>query len=199
MKSSRKPRADSKLKTLPDESQEAMWALLHPQDKDTQAWTLEAVGAHVAETHGFTVSLSTLSDWHSWYALRRRMEAASAMARQTAMELAANPDMSPDYIDRVAQTVFAAETLERRDIKGYTAIARLRQTDKSLDQRDQQLKQRDQELVQREKLVAQSERRVAVLEKKAAFADAVKKAAENSEGGITAEQMAEIERKLKMM
>ena len=43
------------------------------------------------------------------------------------------------------------------------------------------------------------ERKVALLEEKARFADEVKKAAANREGGLTAEDMAEIERKLKLM
>lgn len=44
------------------------------------------------------------------------------------------------------------------------------------------------------------ERKVALLEEKAAFADEVrKKASERPEGGLTAEDMAEIERRLKLM
>jgi hypothetical protein len=74
--------------------------------------------------------------------------------------------------------VFTAETLEDGNVKGYVALAKLRLASRALDH---------------------DARRLAVLEAKAAFADAVKAAAENSTGGITAEQMAEIERKLKLL
>jgi hypothetical protein len=174
MTKEKKPRADSKLKNLPDTDQEAMWQLMHPADAETKAWSLEQVACHIQNTHGFSVALSTLSEWHSWYSLRRRMEHAARRANQTALELARNSDMTPEDIHRVAQTVFTAEALEQGDIKGYVALARLRQGDKSLEQRDKQLDQRDQELTQRETLVAQSERRVALLEAKAAQADAAK-------------------------
>jgi hypothetical protein len=146
----KKPRADSKLKNLPEAAQEAMWLLMHPSDAETTAWTLEAVAVHVLDTFNFSVSLSTLSEWHSWYALKRRMEAAAERANQTSIELAKNSDMTPEDIERVAQTVFTAETLEAGNVKGYVALAKLRLQSRALDH---------------------DARRLAVLEAKAAKAD----------------------------
>jgi hypothetical protein len=122
----KKPRADSKLKNLPEAEMEAIWLLMHPADTETQAWTLDAVAVHVQDTYRFSVALSTLSEWHAWYALKRRMEMAAQRANQTSIELARNSDLSPEDIERVAQTVFTAETLERGDVGGYVQLAKLR-------------------------------------------------------------------------
>jgi len=74
--------------------------------------------------------------------------------------------------------VFTAEMLEAGNVRAYVALAKLRLVNRQVDL---------------------DERRIELLEKKAQFADLVKKAAENKQGGVTAEEMAEIERKLKMM
>lgn len=175
----KKPRADSKLKNLAEGDQETLWLLMHPTDSTVAAYTLEAVQVHVQDEHGFSVALSTLSEWHSWYALKQRMEAAAERANQTSIELAKNSDLTPEDIERVAQTVFTAETLEAGNVKGYVALAKLRLASRALDHDARKLK---------------------LLEKKAAFYDAVKaKANEPGTGGVTAEQMEDIERRLKMM
>ena len=41
MQAQKKPRADSKLKNLPEEAQEALWSLMHPTDREIPAATLE--------------------------------------------------------------------------------------------------------------------------------------------------------------
>ena len=125
MKPDKKPRADSKLKNLPEEDQAGIWAMLHPTSKDTPAMTLEAVAVAIQASHGFSVAISTLSEWHSWYSLERRMLNARNRANQTALQLAANPDFTPEEIDRAAQTVFTSEMLEGGNVKGYVALATL--------------------------------------------------------------------------
>jgi len=52
--------------------------------------------------------------------------------------------------------------------------------------------------LQREK-IDQDNRRITLLEKKAAFVDEMKDKSENREGGLTSEDMEEIERKLKLL
>lgn len=126
MSTIKKPRADSKLKNLPDSDQEAIWTLMHPADAETKAWTLDAVAAHVQESYQFSVALSTLSEWHAWYALKLRMDMAAERANQTALRLAKDSDLSPEDIERVAQTVFTAETLQGGDVDGYVKLAKLR-------------------------------------------------------------------------
>ena len=126
MKTLKKPRADSKLKNLAQADQETLWLLMHPTDSTVPAYTLEAAAVHCQEELALSVSVSTLSEWHAWYALAQRMEAAAQRANQTAIELARNSDLTPADIERVAQTVFTAETLETGNVKGYVALAKLR-------------------------------------------------------------------------
>lgn len=159
MTASKKPRADSKLKNLAESDQETIWRLLHPSDSTVQAATLEAVQIFIASDLGFSVALSTLSEWHSWYALKLRMESAAARANQTAIELAKNSDLTPEDIERVAQTVFTAETLQQGNVKSYVALAKLGLARRSLDL---------------------DSRRVSLLESKAAQADRASAVANDS-------------------
>ena len=171
----KKPRADSKLKNLADGDQETLWLLMHPTDSTVEAYTLEAVQVHVQEEHGFSVSLSTLSEWHSWYALKRRMDNAAARANQTALELARNSDLSAEEIDRVAQTGVTAETLESGNVKGYVALAKLRLASRALDH---------------------DARKLALLEENASQAKAKLQeamAGAKSAGGLTPETLKQIE------
>lgn len=161
----KKPRADSKLKNLPDHIQEGFWLLLHPTDAEVKPYTLEDLGGEIYDKHQLSVSISTLSEWHSWYALKRRMEAAAARANQTSIELAKNSDLTPEDIERVAQTVFTAETLEAGNVKGYVALAKLRIASRALDH---------------------DARKLAILEAKAAKADKAEEVAKNA--SITSEE-----------
>jgi hypothetical protein len=163
----KKPRADSKLKNLPDSDQEGLWLLMHPTDPETQAWTLDAVAVHIQETYQISVALSTLSEWHAWYALKRRMEMASQRANQTAIELAKNSDLSPEDIERAAQTVFTAEALQSGDVSAYVALAKLRLASRSLDH---------------------DARKLAILEAKAAKADEASKVM--GDGSLSEEERA---------
>lgn len=163
----KEPRADAKLKTLPEESQAAIFALF-TATPDREPMTLEDACGWVYAQKGISVSLDTLSRWRSWYALRARMDAAKAKAEQARLEmLTQNPDMSPERLEEVAQMVFTAETLEGGDIKNYVALATLR------------LNQRRTEM---------DERKLKLLEAKAAQADAAKAL---SASDMTADQKAD--------
>lgn len=178
MEPEKQPRPDAKLKNLPEADQEALWDWLHPSDPDAKRMTLDEAQAEVPLRWGFTVSRSSLSEWRAWYALRRRMNAARERAEQTRLELIADGTLTPDAIEKAAQTVFTAESLDGGNVKAFVALAKLNLARRKLDQ---------------------DERRIALLEKKASAYDELKKAAESREGGVTAEDMAEIERRLKLM
>lgn len=171
----KKPRADAKLKNLAQPDQETLWLLMHPTDSTIPAYTLEAAQVHVLEEHGVSVGISALSEWHSWYALKQRMEAAAERANQTALELAQNSELTPEDIERVAQTVFTAETLEAGNVKGYVALAKLRIASRALDH---------------------DARKLRLLEDAAADAKAkllALAASGKSTGGLTAETLKQIE------
>ena len=163
----RKPNANAKLKLLPDDVQEALWYLLHPEDPERKPMTLEALCGHIMREHGVSVGITTVSEWRSWYGLKRRMDRAAERALQTALELERNSDLTPADIERAAQTVFTAEALEAGDIAGYVALANLRLSARQLDM---------------------DERRVAVLEKKAAQAEAAEQV--SKDGSLNEEQKA---------
>lgn len=151
----KKPRADSKLKNLPEEHQETLWLLLHPTDEDTKPYTLEAALVYVQEEHGFdTLSISSLSEWRRWYALKLRMENAAARAEQARDQLLMeDPEAAEELLDRRARLVFKAEALENRDPLSWVRVKKTEQTDTVL------------------KL---DERKLALLERKAQAADAAK-------------------------
>jgi hypothetical protein len=171
----KKPRADSKLKNLPEHLQEGFWLLLHPTDAEVRPYTLEDLGGEIYDKHALSVSVSTLSEWHSWYALRLRMESAAERANQTAIELAKNSDLTPEDIERVAQTVFTAETLQAGNVKGYVALAKLRLAARALDHDARKLR-----LV--EDAAADAKARLLALA-----------ATGKATGGLTAETLAQIE------
>jgi len=150
MEPDKQPRADAKLKNLPDEDQEALWEYLHPSDPEERRRTLNEAQSEVPLRHGFTVSLASLSEWRSWWGLRRRINAARERAEQTRLELLKDASLRPEDIERAAQAIFTAESLEQGNAKAYVALATLRLKGKQLDL---------------------DRARLALLEKKAAMAD----------------------------
>ncbi|RYD19905.1 MAG: hypothetical protein EOP88_17100 [Verrucomicrobiaceae bacterium] len=122
----RKVHSNSVLKNLPREDQEVLWELYHPSDKDTPAYSVEQCLVHVLEQHGKLVkSPDTFYKWHDWYSLERRLDSAAERAEQARLELAKDPTITPEDLDRVAQTVFMAESLQSGNAKVYVALAKL--------------------------------------------------------------------------
>lgn len=177
MEPTKEIRADAKLKSLSQATRDELWRMRYPEE-DGEKVKFTAILAWLKHTFALESSLASLSDFYAWERMARRIQHAKDRAEQVRMEMAKDSNITPDDLERVAQSVFTAETLAEGDIKNYVALATLR--------------------LNRQR-VNQDERKLELLEKKAAFADAVKQAAEASAGGITAEQMAEIERKLKLM
>lgn len=132
--STRKTHANAKVKNLPDEAQEELWLLLHPTDTTVPPYTLEAAMVHLLDEHGVECALSTFSEWHSWYALKMRMEKAAARAQQATLEFAkAHPDATPDDLEKYGQMIFSAESIEHGDAKTFTALMRERSRRMSLE------------------------------------------------------------------
>jgi hypothetical protein len=173
--------AHAKVKNLPDDDQETLWLLMHPTDTTAPPYTLEAALVHLQEEHGIECALSTLSEWHSWYALKKRMENAQARANQAKLEwLKENPEASPDELEKLGQMVFTAESIEGGNIKGFVALMRERSRRKALD-------------IDSEKL--------AILKRKADRLDELEAKAKELKqgGGLTAETIEMLEQKLKLL
>lgn len=178
---------------------EDMWRFRNPEE-DGKKFTLAEILVEMPLRYGIVVnSLDTLSRFYRWLKVRRDFQAKRDAIAQFKQELAKDPEVSEEQIERAGRVMFLTDSMVEKNPKVFASMVRIGADKKALDQRDRQLTQRDAELKQREKLVQQAERRVALLEKKAAFYDAVKKASENREGGISAEEMADIERRLKLM
>ncbi len=150
------PRIDAKLKNLHKDALEDLWRFRYPEEGGTKL-SYEEILVEIPLRYGITSSLGALSEFYSWLKLRKRMESAAERAEQVRIELAKDGSLTPDDLERVAQTVFTAETLEAGDVKAFVALAKLRLAQKQ---------------------VAQDERRLAMLEaneqRKVAAEDAIK-------------------------
>jgi len=175
-----KIRSDAKLKGLPQEDQETLWLLMHPTDKETEGRNVEEMLVHIQEEHGFTVSPSTFYEWHSHYQQQQRMAKAAERALQAKLQLAADPSITPDDLERVAQTIFTAEMLESGNVKAYVALAKVGLARKALEH---------------------DERRIALLESKAARLDQLEAKAREIKagGGLSPETLEVIEKQLKLL
>lgn len=189
------PRADAILQNKAEADQEFadfMWRLRHPE-KDGQKLTLIEVQVELQERHGIAIkSLSSLSDFYKWLSVRRDFQNSRNVVYQIKEEMRKDPSMTEEAIERAGVVMLATRGIQTKDAKLFSAMMKIGQGRKKLDQNDKRLKQTDKSL-------ENEERRVKLLEQKAAFYDAVKKASENREGGITAEEMADIERRLKLL
>ena len=177
----RMARSDSKLKRLPESDQETLWLLMHPEDPETRAYSLEDALVHLEDEHGISCARSTLSEWRAWYALRRRMENAQARAEQAKLEwLKENPDATPEDLERLGQMVFTAESIESGNVKGFVALMRERSRRVALEI---------------------DQRKLALLEKKAARLDEIEAKAKEIKkgGGLSAETLELLEKQLKLL
>ncbi|WAC20992.1 hypothetical protein OVA24_06300 [Luteolibacter sp. SL250] len=174
-----KVRSDAKLKGLPEVDQETLWLLMHPTD-GTDGRNVEEMLVHIQEEHGFTVSVSTFYEWLSYYRQQQRMVKAAERALQAKLQLAADPSITPEDLERVAQTIFTAEMLEAGDVKGYVALAKVGLARKSLEH---------------------DARRIALLESKAKRLDELEAKAREikSGGGLSPETLEVIEKQLKLL
>jgi len=151
---SRKPRTDSKLKTLPAETQRQIFELLRgvPYRKAV---------AEVREKFGVETSVGALAEFYSWFPLSRGLEQAASFAEQLEKMAKADPQLAgkSEEISRFAQIAFEARAVETQDPELYVELAKLR--------------------IKREANTLQ-ERRVKILEAKAAKADAAEQVANDS-------------------
>lgn len=127
MTDARKPRGDSKLKTLPPKRQEqiAEHALGHNL-AETVAWLAD---------DGLKTSVRALSDFLSWYQLRARL-ARNQTVVETLMETLRreDPHLNPDQLFSIGQNLFAGLAIESHDPDVWVGTQRL-----ALEQRRQEL------------------------------------------------------------
>jgi hypothetical protein len=135
-------------------------------------------------------SLSAFYKRHCAPVVRERRQLSVVKAEALGDAMAADPvNWDEKIVERTKQLTFEFLSSDEKDPETVGKLL------------DAVVKARKQEFAEKIQTRRQEteERKLALLEKKAEFADLVKKAAENREGGVTAEEMAEIERRLKIM
>ena len=182
--SSRKPNSNAVLPHLPMEQQQALVSWLIDEGMSYRAAALALKKKFNVRTNHDAV-FNYYHDFCVPELLRRR--AVQVGTAESVMEEARSTpgNWTEAALENLGQMAFEMSMrpgVEPKDVKAIFTLV--------LKSVDQKARQEDRAL---------HERKVALLEKKAAFADAVKKAAANRSGGVSAEEMAEIERKLKIM
>jgi hypothetical protein len=170
MSSHRKPRSDSKLKTLPEDVQEriAGWC----REDGLQS----ACSRCAAELQPpLKTNIQSLSEFFAWWNLRQTFNRAEQLAQQTEEFLKNEfPDATPEKIAAAGQLTFTLQAaasgnakefreLEYLRVRKEEAAANLRIAEAKIAQKDKQIAQKDQDL-------QLASRRVAVLEAKEAKA-----------------------------
>ncbi|HMJ04695.1 MAG TPA: hypothetical protein VK474_00430 [Chthoniobacterales bacterium] len=115
----RKPRPDSKLKTLPEERQEqiAEFARTHSLAQ-TVVWLQE---------DGLQTSAAALSGWLSWYLLRDQLQRNESTVDSVLNQLkTARPDLTESELFAAGQSFFSALAIEQRDAKSWKRTQDLR-------------------------------------------------------------------------
>jgi hypothetical protein len=128
--STRKPRGDATLKTLPEERQaEIIEHMRAHKLADTQAWLAE---------QGLTTSVGSLSGFWSWYninvRLKFQLKEAASIADELKNVLSGLPqlNLNEEQLNLVAQTAFEVDAVKREDFDQFVALRQLRQRDRKL-------------------------------------------------------------------
>lgn len=189
-------RSDAKLKNLPAEALEDLWRFRNPEEGGTKL-TLEEIAVEIPLRYGFTVSLSTLSEFYSWLRQKKRVEAAAERANQAKLKYAEmNPGAALEELQTVGQFIFTSETMENGDVLNFARLRKLWLQEKAVAQKDQIIAQKDRALDQQDKTIEQNNRRITLLETAAAEAKAKLLAltsSAQSRGGLTPETLKQIE------
>lgn len=112
---SRKPRADSRLKTLPQERQDAIaeYARDHTL-ADTLKWLRE---------DGLQTSMAALSQFLSWYSLHEQFRQDESTTEALLEELKREvPALTEEQLDELGQRTFSLLSIRRQDLEGFVAI-----------------------------------------------------------------------------
>lgn len=173
-------KSNAKLKNLQPEDLETMWSLRHPEEEGGKVFSYTEILAELPRLLGFSSSLGALSEFYSWLTLKRRIESAAERASQVRLELAKDSTITPDDVERIAQTIFTSETMESGDIKSFVALATLRLNRQRVDQ---------------------DERRLILIEAKAKRMDELEAMAKELKagGGLSEETLEMLEKQLKLL
>jgi hypothetical protein len=123
----KKPRSDSKLKTLPKAAQAKIAAWL---DADSQ----DDVIARIRKDYGVSTSPAALSDFYQWFHLTAQLQEAASFADQLKRDLATIPGLKldSDQLAKAAQVAFELQALKTKDAKLFIGLRHIRQNQEQL-------------------------------------------------------------------
>lgn len=187
-----KARSDSPLKNLPEDRQAQII------DWCNTVKTAECSGGYKyakeqLAADGIKASEGALSEFYSWWHLRRDFRRNDSLARDFEELLRKEfPKAEPGKIQEFGQTYFTMNAAARRDPKEFREMEYLRLSKETAETKGRQ----------EERKLSIAERRIVLLEKKAAAYDRAQAAlteAKASKGGVTPETLERIERELNLL
>lgn len=116
----KKPRKDSKLKTLPDAVQAELYARYQKQGGDVLTW--------LREVHGVSSSTGALSHFAAWYPFSRPLEMVAQRANQYEQALKQDPNLklNAEQVSIASQMAFEQMALQMQDIEGFVSLRKMR-------------------------------------------------------------------------
>lgn len=181
----RKPMATSVLKTLPEETQAALFEFLREN-------TLEAAVPWLFSEAGVRSNKSSLGEWRGWYDVQRRVSNWNAEAEDLKKLLGTDQEIDPGLVPKLAESFFISRCAEEGDAKTFAQMAGIIQRHKELETNqkvhadkmvleDKKLQRKDTSLKLAQRKLEQAERKIAALEEQA---EAAKKAAERTKEAL---------------
>ncbi len=188
MEPERKPRSDAKLKTLPEERQAVIAALLATK-------SLEEVRAELFKD-GLRTSVGALSEFFTWYRLRETMRRREERVTGLLDELRhARPELDEEQLWQLGQSVFSSMAIAEEDTAAWVRTQSLAVERRAATHRAR-MKERELEL--RSRTVKVAEDKLALLQAQMdRVRDAVLEA--KTSGGLTPEALAKIEEAAKLL
>ncbi len=127
--STKHPRADAKLKRLPESVQARIAERLGQPgvtQKDVLAW--------LRTEHSVSSSAAALSDWLSWYALRQQLARNESAVEALITDLAhKDPSVSPEKLQELGQQFFSALAVQTQDPKTWFLTQQIALKGRQLD------------------------------------------------------------------
>lgn len=179
----RKINPGAQLKTLPAETQEALWTWLH----EDQTRKLRDAVAWLYSEHDVRTDFRRLSEWRLWFARKLEIEAAQSEASEIEEALKRSGTFSARQLEELGNVIFLNRATKTGDSGAFAKVAAVVQGRERLEgakaeHQDKmtvaraKLKLQSETLRQTKRRLDQAERKVAALEKaeaeRAAAADA---------------------------
>lgn len=126
----RKPRKDSRLKTLHPAEQKKLWDFIHEPGVGYE----EAI-PFCKKHFGFEPEESSLSGWRAWYPLGKELSEAASLKEEIANFIRENPtvDLDADQLSKAGQAVMEMRALRSADPAHFIAMRNLRLRERNLD------------------------------------------------------------------